>query len=88
MPIISPSVIEDSIKAKALITQWIKTNKWLRKIAEECKLDCDVTTYVARHTWATTAKRLGYSIELIAEALVMNTVIGLQISTWIASTKG
>jgi hypothetical protein len=28
-----------------------------------------LTTYVARHTFATTAKRLGYSNELIAEAL-------------------
>lgn len=28
-----------------------------------------VTTYVARHSWATTAKRNGYSNELIAEAL-------------------
>lgn len=29
----------------------------------------NLTTYVSRHTWATTAKRLGYSNELIAEAL-------------------
>jgi integrase len=28
-----------------------------------------LTTYVARHTFATTAKKLGYSNELIAEAL-------------------
>jgi integrase/recombinase XerD len=70
LPIIQSGTSEDSFRAKALITQWIKTtNKWLRSIVEDCKLDCDVTTYVARHTWATTAKRLGYSIELIAEAL-------------------
>ncbi|RYY49278.1 MAG: hypothetical protein EOO06_07565 [Chitinophagaceae bacterium] len=70
LPIIQPGVAEDSMKAKGLITQWIKTtNKWLRKIVEDCKLDCDVTTYVARHSWATTAKRLGYSIEIIAEAM-------------------
>lgn len=29
----------------------------------------ELTTYVARHSWATTAKRMGYSNELIAEAL-------------------
>lgn len=29
----------------------------------------EITTYVARHTWATLAKRMGYSNELIAEAL-------------------
>lgn len=58
------------MRAKILIAQWIKTtNKWLGKIVEDCELNCEVTTYVARHTWATTAKRLGYSIEVIAEAM-------------------
>ena len=70
LPVVQQSVEEDSLRAKALIAQWIKTtNKWLGKIAEDCKLDCEVTTYVARHTWATTAKRLGHSIEIIAEAM-------------------
>lgn len=63
-------VIEDTMQAKAYIAQWIKTtNKWLSRIVEDCKLDCEVTTYVARHSWATTAKRLGHSIEVIAEAM-------------------
>lgn len=70
LPVLTPDVVEDSMKAKALIAQWIKTtNKWLSKIVEDCKLDCEVTTYVARHSWATAAKRLGYSIEVIAEAM-------------------
>ncbi|MFD2144376.1 tyrosine-type recombinase/integrase [Mucilaginibacter antarcticus] len=70
LPVVSQVVIEDSMKAKALISQWIQTtNKWLRKLVGDCELDCDVTTYLARHTWATTAKRLGYSIEIIAEAM-------------------
>lgn len=70
LPVVQTNVDEDSIRAKALITQWIKTtNKWLRSIVEDCKLDCDVTTYVARHSWATTAKRLGFSVEIIAEAM-------------------
>ncbi len=31
LPVVHPSVVEDSVRAKALITQWIKTtNKWLR----------------------------------------------------------
>ena len=33
------------------------------------KLDLTLTSYVARYTWATTAKRAGFSNEIIAEAL-------------------
>lgn len=70
LPVVPVNVTEDSLKTKALIAQWIKTtNKWLGKIAKDCNLDCEVTTYVARHSWATTAKRLGFSVELIAEAM-------------------
>lgn len=32
-------------------------------------LESPLTTYVARHTWATSAKKMGYSNELIAEAM-------------------
>jgi integrase/recombinase XerD len=70
LPVLSVNVQEDSMKAKRAIAQWIKTtNKWLSHIAEDCKIEDEVTTYVARHTWATSVKRLGYSIEVIAEAL-------------------
>ena len=70
LPVLSPTIQEDSLKAKRAISQWIKTtNKWLSKIVEECKIEDEVTTYVARHTWATSAKRLGYPIEVIAEAM-------------------
>ncbi|WP_423147006.1 phage integrase SAM-like domain-containing protein [Rubrolithibacter danxiaensis] len=70
LPILPSSVAEDSMEAKKIISQWIKTtNKWLRKIGEDCGLEDDLTTYVTRHSWATCAKRLGYSIELIAEAM-------------------
>lgn len=70
LPILPPSVVEDSMEAKKIIAQWIKTtNKWLERLANDCKIEDTITTYVARHTWATTAKRLGYSNELIAEAM-------------------
>ncbi len=70
LPVVPATVVEDSMEAKKLIAQWIKTsNKWLKKLGEKCKIEEPLTTYVARHTWATTAKRLGYSNELIAEAL-------------------
>jgi site-specific recombinase XerD len=70
LPILPANTVEDSMRAKALLMQAIKlTNKYLERIVEDCELDCEVTTYVARHSWATTAKRLGFSIELIAEAM-------------------
>lgn len=70
LPVVPATVVEDSMEAKKLIAQWIKTsNKWLKKLGEKCGIEEPLTTYVARHTWATTAKRLGYSNELIAEAL-------------------
>lgn len=65
LPIMPNGIEENTIQSKKIICQWIKTtNKYLKRMAGD-----NVTTYVARHTWATTAKRLGYSNELIAEAL-------------------
>lgn len=70
LPVLRDSIPEDSIIAKKRIHQWIKTtNKYLKRIADSLGIDSVLTTYVARHTWATTAKRMGYSNELIAEAL-------------------
>jgi len=69
LPILPDSIIEDSMDAKKRLKQFIKTtNKHLNLMAETLKVG-QITTYVARHTWATTAKRLGYSNELIAEAM-------------------
>lgn len=70
LPILSDDTPEDSLKAKRVIQQCIKTtNKYLKRLSTEAEINGLVTTYVARHTFATTAKRLGYSNELIAEAL-------------------
>ncbi|WP_276345627.1 site-specific integrase [Daejeonella sp. JGW-45] len=68
--ILSPNVTEDSLEAKKTIHQWIKTaNKYLKRLGEDIGLKSPLTTYVARHSWATTAKKMGYSNELIAEAM-------------------
>lgn len=70
LPVLPSNIIEDGLAAKKIIYQWIKTtNKWLRKIAQDLSIEADITTYVTRHSWATIAKRLGYSNEIIAEAL-------------------
>jgi len=44
-------------------------NKYLSRIIKDLKIDQKVTTYTARHSWATIAKKAGFSIEIIAEAL-------------------
>jgi integrase len=70
LPIVPIDVPEDSLKAKRLIQQYIKsTNKYLKRLSVEVGLGCPVTTYSSRHSFATIAKRMGYSNELIAEAL-------------------
>jgi integrase len=70
LPILPDGIEEDTLASKKIIYQGIKnTNKYLKRMAENVGINATVTTYVARHTWATTAKRLGYSIELIAEAM-------------------
>ena len=68
LPVLSSDIIEDSLDAKRIIKQWIKTtNKYLKISSKE--LDTIVTTYSSRYTFANIAKQLGYSNELIAEAL-------------------
>jgi len=70
LPVLSNDTIEDSLDAKRIIKQWIKTtNKYLKISSKELELDTIVTTYSSRYTFANIAKQLGYSNELISEAL-------------------
>jgi len=46
-----------------------KVNKWLKKIAEKAGVEVNLTTYVARHSYATVLKRSGVNIALIGETL-------------------
>lgn len=60
----------DPIALKKDILQATKnTNDYLRKLAELCKIEKSITTYYARYSWANIARGLGYSKDLIAEAL-------------------
>ena len=45
------------------------TNKALHKIEEKLGLPIELTTYVARHSFATVLKRSGVSISIISESL-------------------
>ncbi len=44
-------------------------NKMLKILARRAGIGKRISTHVARHTWATMAKRLGYSVSLISEGL-------------------
>jgi integrase len=70
LPVLPDSIVENSLEAKKTIKQWIKTtNKYLKRLSLEINCEISITTYCSRHSFATIAKHLGYSNELIAEAL-------------------
>ena len=46
-----------------------KVNKWLKVIAKKAGIETDLTTYVARHSYATVLKRSGVNVALISETL-------------------
>ena len=46
-----------------------KINRELKVLGEQIGLEVPLTTYVARHTYATVLKRSGVSVELISESL-------------------
>lgn len=69
-PIIPKEFIGDAEKELFYSRQGYKQcNKYIKQVAAMCEIEENVTTYVARHSWATIAKKLGYSKDLIAEAL-------------------
>lgn len=86
LPIIPNNVPEDSLRAKRLIQQCIKTtNKYLKRLSTECGLLNSTQTYSSRHGFATIAKRMGYSNELIAEALgheIGNKITNIYLDTF------
>jgi len=57
-------------KKRATIQQLTKTiNKYMKQIAAEVGIEKNVTTYFARHSFATILKRSGAQTELISELL-------------------
>ncbi len=61
---------KDLVKLKKDIWQAIKTcNEYLERISEKCSIEKGITTYYARYSWANIARSLGYSKDMIAEAL-------------------
>lgn len=67
-------IIPDNLSTKGDINRVTRdklkqVNHRIKKIGVLLNFQSPLTTYVARHSWATACKRLGYSNELIAEAL-------------------
>jgi len=57
-------------ETKKDIENGMKTyNKYLKRLAKKCEISTNLTGYVARHSWATIAKKMGYSVEIISEGL-------------------
>jgi integrase/recombinase XerD len=55
---------------RKIIQQLTKTiNKYMKRIAKELEINKEVTTYFARHSFATVLRNSGVSIEFISEAL-------------------
>jgi integrase len=60
----------NAVEMKRHIRQGIKTvNKYIDRIAAELKIPKDVTSYYARYAWANIARSLGYSKDIISQAL-------------------
>lgn len=62
-------------KQRDVFKQVTKTiNKYMNRICAEISIDKNVTTYVARHSFATVLKNSGTSIEMISELLGHSSV--------------
>ena len=71
---ISPQSINNRIKKSRK-----KLNKDLKEIAELAGIDGNITSYVARHSWATILKRSGVSTSVISEGLGHRTETTTQV---------
>ena len=68
-PILSDYHKTDIQRANRLNKVLRKVNKRLKEIGKELNLPIDITTYVARHSFATVLKRSGVSTSIISETL-------------------
>ncbi len=69
-PILDINFHTDAVKIQNRIKKVSRQlNKNLRKIGEELGIDKRITSYVARHTYATVLKKSGVSVSIISEAM-------------------
>ena len=68
-PILSSSHKTEQMKLNRLHKVITKVNRVLKQIGKELNLSVKLTTYVARHSFATVLKREGVSTSIICETL-------------------
>jgi integrase len=61
---------ENEKRIKELVAQIVKlVNKYIDRIAKATGIPCKVTTYTARHSYATTLRNAGVNVSFISESL-------------------
>ncbi len=60
---------DPTLRMKDLQNERKTYNKYLKHIAAACGIEANLTSYVARHSWATIAKDLNQPISVISEGL-------------------
>ncbi len=65
-PIIDSQMSDYRIQYESALN---RQNKALKELASMAGIEKNLSTHVARHTWATLAKRMGFGINLISEGL-------------------
>ena len=70
---------DDAKRARTKIQQFIHvTNEWMKKIGEDLKFDLKLTTYVARHSFATILVRSGAPLALASQTLGHSNILTTQ----------
>jgi site-specific recombinase XerD len=69
-PILNKEINKDSILVSKTSDQALHVfNNHIKKLAVQCGIDQPITSYVARHSWASAARKLGVSTDKIGDAL-------------------
>lgn len=72
-PVLKKDVAYDPIQISKICDQALHVlNNHLKKLAEKCGIESNLTSYVARHSWASAARKLGISTDIIGDALGHN----------------
>jgi integrase/recombinase XerD len=70
---------DDAKRVRTKIQQFIHvTNEWMKKIGEDLKFDLKLTTYVARHSFATILVRSGAPLALASQTLGHSNILTTQ----------